>query len=119
MRESLYNQLGGEEAIETVTTNLFDRVLDDKQLASYFQDIEMDAHKRQLAAFISMVAGGPDEYRGQSMQKAHAHLGISATEFESLAGHLEAALDEVGVPDESKDELLASVGEIQDHIVSD
>lgn len=63
MVESLYNQLGGEEAIETVTTNLFDRVLDDEQLAPYFQDLEMDAHKRQLIAFISMVAGNDLQYQ--------------------------------------------------------
>lgn len=118
MTENLYEQLGGEEAIETVTTNLFDRVLDDEQLAPYFQGLEMDGHKRQLAAFISMVAGGPDEYDGQSMQKAHAHLGISTEEFEALAGHLEAALDEVGVSDKKKDELLASVGQFQDDVVS-
>jgi hemoglobin len=46
------------------------------------------------------VLGGPANYDGRSLKEAHAGLGIDSDDFNSVVGHLAAAMKDAGVPDD-------------------
>ncbi|KTG30896.1 group I truncated hemoglobin [Haloferax profundi] len=116
--KTLYERLGGKEAISAVVDEFYDRMLADDDLAHYFEDTDMQAQRAHQTQFISSVAGGPVEYSGADMEEAHAHLGLSHEDFAATATHLQNALEEFDVPEDEIDEVLGAVASLEDDIVT-
>ena len=115
--ETVFDRLGGHEAVESVVNDFYDRVLNDERVIHHFEDsntAELRAHQVQ---FISAVTGGPVEYSGDDMREAHRGMGITDTEFNVVAEHLDTALAENGVPDEDRELVLETVEELRPEIV--
>lgn len=97
---SLYEQLGGAPAIQAATELFYRKVLQDDELAPFFEDIEMDAQIAKQASFLTMVTGGPNQYTGRDMRAAHARLverGIGDRHVDLVIQHLGDTLKELGV----------------------
>jgi methyl-accepting chemotaxis protein len=114
---TLYEQLGGQPAVEAAVEGFYERVLDDPLLAPFFEGSNMTVQRGRLAKFIAGALGGPP-YRGRSMRDAHAHLGIAQEHFDAVAGHLVAQLREMGVSPNHVDEVVSAVAPLADEIVS-
>ena len=69
-----------------------------------------------VLTFLSMAFGGPAAYSGRGMQAAHAKLVEKANEshFASIAGHLQATLEELSVPAELIGEVMAIASSTKD-----
>ena len=62
-------------------------------------DAEIQTFKDNLAAFLVMVYGGPKEYMGTTMQKAHAGMNITSDQYDYfIAEVVVPALSDNGVP---------------------
>lgn len=118
MADTLYERLGGEDAIAAVVDEFYDRVVADEQVAHYFEDVDMQAQRAHQAQFISSVTGGPVEYSGAEMAAAHAHLDITPADFRAIAAHLEAALVEFDVDEEDREAVLEEIASYRDDIVT-
>ena len=114
---SLYLQIGGHEAIAAVVDVFYHSVLADTELASFFAHSDLERLRRHQAAFLGVVIGGPNGYRGQPLRRAHAGMGITAHHFELIVGHLVAALDACDVPDALITEVTARVVALQGEVV--
>jgi hemoglobin len=115
--DTVFDRLGGHEAIKSVVTDFYDRVLNDERVIHHFEDsntTELRAHQVQ---FISAVTGGPVEYSGEDMREAHRGMGITDTEFDVVAAHLDTALAENGAPDADREQVLEAVEELRPEIV--
>ncbi|HET7323473.1 MAG TPA: group 1 truncated hemoglobin [Halococcus sp.] len=115
---TLYERLGGKDAIETAVDEFYDRVLSDERLVDFFEDTpttELRAHQTQ---FLSSVTGGPVEYSGDNMAEAHAQFDIDHTDYTLVAAHLEDALAVCDVPAADRREVLAAVEELREPIVA-
>ncbi|KAB1197167.1 MULTISPECIES: group 1 truncated hemoglobin [Haloferax] len=117
--QSLYERLGGRDAISAVVDEFYDRMLADERVAHYFEDVDMVAQRAHQTQFISSVAGGPVEYTGEDMRAAHDHLGLSHEDFAVTAEHLQGALEEFDVPPEEIEEVMTAVAGLEEDIVSD
>jgi hemoglobin len=117
MSETVYQQIGGREAVESVVDDFYDRVLSDEQLVGFFEGMEMEALRAHQIQFISSVAGGPVEYSGDDMREAHDHLDISEDDFDAVGRYLERALRENGVDDDNVDEIMSQVVELRDPVL--
>lgn len=113
MSQSLYQEIGGQDAVEAVVDEFYDRVLDDDRLVEFFEDQDMTELRAHQVQFISAVTGGPVEYSGQDMREAHAHLDISEAEFDAVASHLEHALRTHGVDDENVEAIMSDVASLK------
>ncbi len=113
----LYQQLGGRDAIAAVVDDFYGRVLADAELAPFFAGRDLDGLRRHQAAFLAVALGGPDEYRGRTVCRAHAGLGITAHHFGLVAGHLAGALGACGVPDDLITEVIGRVAALQGDVV--
>ena len=107
---ALYYRLGGYDAVAAFVDELLGRLLGDPQLAPYWRGkcLESLRKDRQLLVdFLSMATGGPVFYFGRDMKTSHAGLGIGETEWRSFMAHAEAVLDDLGVTEPERSEVLA------------
>ncbi|WP_123538321.1 group I truncated hemoglobin [Halosimplex salinum] len=118
VEDTLYERLGGQDAIDAVVEEFYDRVLADDDLQPYFADTDTDELRAHQKAFISYVAGGEEAYDGPGMGAAHDHLNVTAEAFGRVAEHLDASLRACGVDDPEREGLLSAVADLQDDVVT-
>lgn len=117
--ESLYEKLGGSDAIEGVVDEFYDRVLADESLAPFFEDVPMDRLRDHQVAFLTAVTGGPDEYHGADMRAAHAHLELTDDDFDAVAGHLTDALRAFDVAESDIETVVSEVETLRAPVLGD
>ena len=94
---SLYDQLGGEEALAAAVEEFYTRMQLDPEVAAWFDGIDLTELKDHQRAFLAVGLGGPEHYTGRSMRNAHARLGITDAIFTRTVDHLAETLASLGV----------------------
>lgn len=112
-----YEAIGGGSAVSAVVNDFYDRVLGDPQLAPYFEGVDLARVKRHQVLMVSQVLGGPEAYTGRPLSEAHAGLGIDHDDFTAVVGHLAAAMEDAGVPDDIIERAGAAVVATESDIV--
>jgi hemoglobin len=118
--KSLYDRLGGYNAIAAVADDFIGRLVADKKLAKFFGGHGDDSKKRirqHLVDQICNATGGPCVYTGRDMKLTHAGLGITNAEWDAGVKHLADTLDKFKVAAKEKDEVLALVATLKKDIV--
>lgn len=118
--KSLYQRLGGYDAIAAVTDDFIGRLATDKQLGKFFGGHSEDSLKKirqHVVDQLCMATGGPCVYTGRDMKTAHKGLGISESDWTVGVNHLVATLDKFKVPEKEKGEVLAALGPLKADIV--
>ena len=82
------------------------------------QEYPPDKLKRHLTMMMCNVTGGPQKYEGRSMKEAHAHLNITAKEWDVMIADFKTTLDKFEVPVKEQGELLAIVESTKKDIVT-
>jgi hemoglobin len=119
-KKSLYQRLGGYDAIAAVVDDFVGRLVTDKQFERFFVGHSNDSKKRIRQHIVDQFcagAGGPCVYTGRSMKDSHTGLGITEAEWDASARHLVATLDKFKVPEAEQKELLAFVTTLKADIV--
>lgn len=116
---SLYERIGGEEAISSLVDSFYEKVLADGELAPYFKHSPMDKLLRMQKEFFSAATGGPLVYSGRPLRDVHRHLQISKHEFARFTEHLIETLKEVGVEESASYEIISHVNLYADEITND
>jgi hemoglobin len=115
--KSLYERLGGKEAITAVVDDFVGRVAADKRINGFFVKANVPRLKMMLVDQICEATGGPCKYTGRDMKSAHQGMGITNADFDALVGDLVASLDKFKVGEREKQELLAALGPMRKDIV--
>lgn len=100
---SLYEKIGGEGAVNAAVDIFYRKVLKDDRIKHFFADVDMAKQASKQKAFLTMAFGGPHNYSGADMRKAHAHLvkiGLNDSHFDAVMENLGATLKELNVPAE-------------------
>lgn len=118
MSDSVYEEIGGREAVAAVVDEFYDRVLADDELRPFFEGTDVAELRAHQVAFISAVAGGPEEYSGEEMRAAHAHLDIGDREFDRVADHLDDALTVCDVAPDHRAAILEEVEALRDPVLN-
>ena len=114
---SLYARLGGTAAITLVVEDFYRRVLADDSLRPVFEGVDMDQLRKHQVLFLAFALGGPNQYTGRRVAKAHEGLGITEAQFGAVAGHLSASLAAHHVPPPLIDEVIGRVAKLQPEVV--
>jgi hemoglobin len=114
---SLYERLGGLDAITAVVDAFVARCAGDGRINAKFARSDVPRLKKMLVDQVCEAAGGPWTYTGRTMKETHDGMGVTAGEFDALVDDLIATLDEFGVPKAEQDELLGLLGPMRDEIV--
>ncbi len=116
---SIYDRIGGHEAIEIVVDDFYARVLADDQLSGFFAGSNINRLKGKQAEFFAAALGGPEPYTGAPMKQVHQGRGIMMTHFALVAGHLTDALLAAGAPSTTVDEIIGAIAPLAADIASD
>jgi hemoglobin len=115
--KSLYDRLGGKQALVAVVETFVGNVGADKRINGYFASTDLTKLKMNLVNQICEATGGPCRYTGRSMKLTHAGMGVTDAAFGALVEDLVGALDQHKVGKADKDELLAILGPMKGDIV--
>jgi hemoglobin len=118
--KSLYERVGGYNALAAVVDDFVGRLVSDKQFEKFFIGHSTDSKKRIRQHILDQFCagtGGPCIYTGREMKTSHAGLGITNAEWDAAAKHLVASLDKFKVPEKEKGEILAFVTTVKKDIV--
>ena len=118
--KSLYERVGGYNALAAVVDDFIVRLVTDKQFAKFFGGHGNDSKKRirqHLLDQFCAATGGPCVYTGRDMKTTHGGLGITEADWDAAAKHLGASLDKFKVPEKEKGEILAFVTSLKKDIV--
>jgi hemoglobin len=115
---SLFEQIGGEPAVNAAVDRFYERVLADPMLAPFFKHVSMQRLKAHQFTFLSQALGGPQQYSGASMSTAHAGLRIEHRHFQAVSVHLVETLRELGVSESIIGEVAAAVTPLANQIVN-
>ncbi len=94
---ALYDEVGGAAGIKTAVAVLYQRLLDDPELAPWFSDVDLTRLRAHQRAFLTAALGGPDLFTGREMADAHAGRKVTDRAFEQLLSHLAVTLRDLGV----------------------
>ena len=119
--QSLYDQLGGEPAVETAVDMFYRKVLADDRIAHFFDDVDMDRQAAKQKAFLTMVLGGPAHYTGLDMRQGHAHLvarGLNDGHVDAVVELLGETLAELGVGADQIARVAALANSVRDDVLN-
>jgi hemoglobin len=108
--KTLYERLGGYDAIAAIVDDFLNRMRADPLFARFGGGRSLDSIRRGRQLIINQLcalSGGPCVYTGRDMRTSHAGLGITAYEWELALEHTAAALDRFKVPAREKQEFVA------------
>lgn len=121
MANSLFERIGGEAAVDAAVDVFYRRVLSDSTVSHFFDNTDMSEQRGKQKAFLSMAFGGPNNYSGMELRKAHEPLvakGLNDKHFDAVAAHLHATLNELGVAADLAGEVMAIAGSTRNDVLN-
>ena len=118
--KSLYERLGGYDALCAATDDLLARVQSDPQLKDFWKGSSNATRRRGrqlLVDFLVEAAGGPAFYTGQDMKTAHAGMQISESDWNALIRHTTAMLEHFQVAAKEQEDVLAFLASLKADII--
>jgi hemoglobin len=118
--KSLYERLGGYDAIVAVVNEILPRLQEDGQLGRFWQNRGDDGiarEKQLLIDFLASSAGGPKYYTGRDMTLSHVGMQISESDWARFIGHVTAVLDAFELPERERGDVLGFIDSTKAEIV--
>jgi len=121
MTQSLYEKIGGQPAMDAAVDLFYRKVLNDDRVSRFFEDVDMDEQRAKQKSFLTVVFGGPNDYTGKDLREAHKSLvddGLDDSHFDAVAVHLQNTLEELGVPAELVNRVMATAAGTRDDVLN-
>jgi len=120
-KASLYDRIGGSEAVGKIFDEVGGRMAKDPLLAKFFEGQSQEAlmaQRKQTIDFLCHEMGGPCPYTGRTVKQAHGPLAINEAQWRAFVKHLSDTLDNQKVGDREKSEMLAMVKKFKADVVT-
>ena len=117
---SLYDKLGGQDAVNAAVDIFYRKVLMDDRISSFFEDVDMEGQVQKQRAFLTMVFGGPNNYSGLDMRQGHRHLvakGLNDSHVDAVIELLGETLKELGAGGEDIAEVAGIANSVRDDVL--
>jgi hemoglobin len=118
--KTLYQRLGGYDAIASVVDDFVMQLAGDPSIGVMFKGHSEDSMKKirqHVIDFICQAAGGPCLYSGRDMKTTHKGLGITEDQWNTSVKYLKNTLNKFKVPEKEQNDLFAAVSSIKNDIV--
>lgn len=121
---TLYERLGGYNAIAAAADDLTDRLYVNATLnanpaiGEFHAKHQKEGFKYMLTAWVVQNTGGPEAYPGRTMADAHAHLGITKREFDIVMTECRTTFYKFNVPEPELEEMMGILESYRDKIIT-
>ncbi len=116
---SLFDRLGGTGVVAKIVHEMFRRVLDDEELAPFFEHVPMERLRLMQYQFVTAALDGPAEYTGAELTAVHAGRGIRPQHFAKFCGHFADAMEHYEAAPQDVDAALGRLAMFKDKITGD
>ncbi len=103
---SLYERLGGEDAIRKIAGDIFDNHRNNDAVQARYADSDRKEVVQLVTEFVCAGTGGPQEYTGRDMRETHRGMNINEQEYLAVIDDIMAALAKNGVGEREQQEML-------------
>ena len=119
---SLYERIGGKVTIEKAVHELYERVLNDKKLAPFFEGTIKECVGAQQVDFLTHAFGGKteNEWKGKTLRSAHRQAdqeGLSDEHFKLFLDHLLASFKNAGVHHSELQQISSTLDSYENEIL--
>ena len=117
---TLFENLGGQEAVNTAVDIFYRKVLADDRVNYFFEGVDMEKQIQKQKGFLTMVFGGPNNYTGKDMREGHRHLvkkGLNDSHVDAIIEHLGGTLKGLGAKDEDIAKVAAIANSVRDDVL--
>lgn len=107
--ETLYQRLGGYDAIAGFVDTAFPRVAVHPELSHLFRGHSRNSQMRQRQLIVDSLcaaAGGPCIYTGRDMRPVHVGLGITGAQWTTFMGIISSVASERAWPEAERKEFI-------------
>lgn len=120
--QSLFQRLGGSPGIERIVDEVASRHLENVTIKARFRPFLEPPEKLQelkvhLARFLELGSGGPQRYTGRDMRSAHTGMNISPAEYMAAVDDIVAALETLGIDEQTRKDVLAITWSLKGEII--
>ncbi len=115
---SLYERLGERDGIRTVVDDFYDRLEADELLGPFFADADLERLRRTQTEFLCEAAGGPERYDAEPVREAHLHIPFEPKHIQRAIDHLEATLEDHGVPEEDAQAVVGAIAQYESDLLA-
>lgn len=117
-KKSLYDELGGHDAIELVVNDFYKNVMADDRINHYFEEVNMKVQKLHQTNFLCFAFGGPNKFQGKDLRTAHSHLKLTEDDFKAVAENLIKTLKNFKIPDDKINDVMTIVASTHDDVLN-
>lgn len=117
LADTLYQQLGEKQGIETIVEETLYQVAGDERIAHHFDGVDIMRVHRLISEQICQLSEGPCDYTGDTMAVSHRNMGVSNADFNALVEHLIAAMEKQGGSVSAQNQLLGLLAPMHEDIV--
>ncbi|MCP1339738.1 group 1 truncated hemoglobin [Idiomarina sp. M1R2S28] len=117
--QSLYQQLGEQQGIETIVEEMLYQVGGDERIAHHFDGVDIMRVHKLISEQVCDLSGGPCDYSGEDMKTSHRNMGVDNADFNALVEHLIAAMEKEDVPVSAQNQLLGLLAPMHGDIVEE
>ncbi len=117
--ESLFEKIGGEEAVDKMVKSFYERVLADPELKPFFEKTSMDKLGRMQREFFGAALGGPITYTGKPLGHVHAGRGITKKHFARFVEHLLETLKKFDLSEKEIYDIISRIDLYADEITGE
>ena len=121
VRPSLYDRLGGEKAVRTAVHAFYFNVFRDDRVAPLFADVDSERLLKHQNDFLTYAFGGPNNYSGPSLRKAHEKLvqkhGLDNEHFDAIVEILATTLADLDFPAAIINEATGIIESVRDEVL--
>jgi hemoglobin len=114
---SLFDRLGGAAAVDAAVDIFYGKVLADPRISHFFATVNMGRQRAKQKAFLTVAFGGPNNYTGLDMRRAHARMKLTEEHFNAVVENLGNTLKELNVPDALIGEVAAIATSVKDEVL--
>ena len=118
-QQTLFQRVGGEQAIAELINEFYDRVLADPELKPFFKDTSVDKLRRMQREFFSAALDGPITYTGRPLSHVHHGRGITKHHFARYVDHLIDTLRSRDITDQDVNDIIGRINTYANDITGD
>ena len=120
MKESLYEAIGGKNAVELAAIKLYYHIMEDDRINKFFEGVDTKKQAIKMNAFLTYIFGGPSLYAGRNMRAAHKKVvekGLSDEHVDAMLDNVHTVLNEMDIAPNLQKQVFAQLEQHRDDVL--
>lgn len=115
--ETLYDRIGGAEAVAGMVDRFYAKVIADPGLLPYFDHVALDKLRHMQVEFFSAALDGPVQYTGRPVIHAHHGMHITRQHFQAFVEHLFETLADYPLSEDDRYAIISRINTYADDVI--